>query len=148
MERSVTSGEAIADNLAAGAHVVGVGLAAAERAKIGHPALPGPGERTVCVSNSAAPADDLAAWAYCGCIDQVAAKGDAEGAEIDHPAGLCPRERVDRGVAGGAAVTDNLAGRAYRVGGGEGAAEGAEIDDSARLCPRKRVSERIGACAR
>ena len=44
------------------------------------------------------------------------AEGAAEGAEVDHPARLASRRTHGLGIAGGAAVADDLAARVHRGG--------------------------------
>src|SRR5438477_6896970 len=86
-------------------------------------------------------ADDLAAGVHRA---RVAAR-NAEGAEVDHPAPLRPRERMRLGVAPrGAAEPYDLAAAVHRGGVAVAVAtEGAEVDHPALLRPRERM--RLGA---
>src|SRR5438094_894878 len=83
-------------------------------------------------------ADDLAAGVDPGGFARV-----AEGAEVDHPAGRRPRERMDR-AAGGGAAAGTPAAVVDRLGHAEAAAEGAEIDHPALHSPRKRMISAAG----
>src|SRR5204862_7547168 len=78
-------------------------------------------------------ADDLAAVVHRGRVAEAA----AEGAEVDHPAPLRPRERMFLACAG--AVADDLAAavhRSGRAGAGAAAEDGEEVDQDAALGPR------------
>src|SRR5438094_6659492 len=83
-------------------------------------------------------ADDLAAGVDPGGFARV-----AEGAEVDHPAGRRPRERMDRAV-GGVTAAGNLAAVVDRLAHAEAAAENAEMDHRAGRRPRERVGAAAG----
>src|SRR5436309_2710686 len=78
-------------------------------------------------------ADDLAAGVDPGGFARV-----AEGAEVDHPAGRRPRERMDR-AGGGVTAADDLAAAVDRLAHAEAAAEDAETDRPAGRGPQKRM---------
>ena len=73
------------------------------------------------------------------CSPRYATGGAAEGAEIDHPARLRPRKRVETPVAGrsGCCRPPGRCRSPHGLAGG--AAEGAEVVDPARLGPGERV---------
>ena len=90
------------------------------------------------------PADDLATSVH----RRGGGEKAAEGSEVDHPARLRPRERMNL-TASTVTRPDNLAAVAHRHGEARAAAEGAEVDHPPRLRPRERMGRvEIGDVAR
>src|SRR4029453_19318225 len=93
-------------------------------AEINHAALRRPREGVTFSPRGLAPPDDLAARADCRRL----AISAAEGAEINHPRCLGPRERMRCRVTAHVAVADDLAAGANRRGVAIAATESAEIN--------------------
>src|SRR5207237_10914848 len=92
-------------------------------------------------------AGGAAADAVLPAVDRRGRAVVAAEAEVDHPSGGRPRERVNLNAAGGGAQADDLAAVVDRRGKAIRTAEGAEVDHPSGRRPRERVRLTAGGGA-